>query len=723
MKNNKMLKNNPLNDSHIEIIRKLQTKMMDQKITRIILVCIIPIVIISLGFSNAKALAPKYSNKYPPANKTHIQIENSINSVGSTMAEGEDDPEEEQIAVFISAVIGLLLIASLVGIVTNRLRLPYTVGLVLIGLALSLRGQENIEIPPGIFLGLLVPPLIFEAAFHIKIKDLLKDLAPILALAIPGVLITTFLVGAVVTWGTGFPIATSLVFGALVAATDPVAVVALFRSLGVPKRLQVLLEGESLFNDGTAIVIFNLMVVIAVTQEFQLLSSIIEFIVVAGGGLAVGFLLGVILSQAIRFIDDPLIITTLTTVLAFGSYIVAEQFHVSGVLAVVAAGLVSGNIGPRGMSPSTRNLVFNFWDFAAFMANSVVFLLIGMQINLLVLLADWQVILWAILAVLVARAVSVYGLSWIGEGMPMKLKNVIYWGGLRGAISLALAISLPATLGPAREEIQTMAFGVVLFTLLVQGLTMKPLINKMNLVERNEAQEEYERRHARSVMAKASYERLENMYRGGLISAHIWVMMSEPLKQHAKGLADAVTEALHANPAVEDEVFDTANREILASQRNALNMLLRDGIISEETYSHLVVEVDAALADPQSNQIGIILHRQKNPITGLMSIVIQESDVENITAVLNRLGIPVTVLSSYGSFLGRKNTTLFIGVPENKETVILQAIRKTSQQRIEFLPASLDNSNGDTPMVDKNISVTVMGATTFTFDVERYEEL
>jgi len=620
-------------------------------------------------------------------------------------------------------VIGLLLIASLVGVVTNRLRLPYTVGLVLIGLALSLRGQENFEIPPEIFLGLLIPPLIFEAAFHINFKDLLKDLAPILALAIPGVLITTFLVGAVVTWGTGFPIATSLVFGALVAATDPVAVVALFRSLGVPKRLQVLLEGESLFNDGTAIVIFNLMVVIAVTQEFHLISSIIDFIVVAGGGLVVGFLLGIILSQAIRFIDDPLIVTTLSTVLAFGSYIVAEQFHVSGVLAVVAAGLVSGNIGPRGMSPSTRITVFNFWEFAAFMANSVVFLLIGLQINLLVLLANWQVILWAILAVLVARAVSVYGLSWIGKGIPMKLKNIIYWGGLRGAISLALAISLPVTLGTAREEIQTMAFGVVLFTLLVQGLSMKPLINKMNLIQRNEAQEEYERRHARSVMAKASYEHLEDMYQSGLISAHIWEMMSEPLKQHAKALAGAVTEALHADPAVEDEVFDTVNREMLASQRNALNMLLRDGIITEETYSHLVIEVDTALADPQSNPIEIILNRQKNPVTGLMSIIIQESDVENITAVLNRLGVPVTVLSSSGGFLRRKNTTFFIGVPENKESVILQAIKNSSQKRVEFLSAPLTNSKVDKLIEDENLSVTVMGATAFTFDVERYEEL
>jgi CPA1 family monovalent cation:H+ antiporter len=408
--------------------------------------------------------------------------------------------------------------------------------------------------------------------------------------------------------------------------------------------------------------------------------------------------------------------------LAFGSYIVAEQFHVSGVLAVVAAGLVSGNIGPRGMSPSTRILVFNFWDYGAFLANSVVFLLIGLQINLPVLLADWQVILWAILAVLVARAVGVYGLSWVGKGISVKMKNVIYWGGLRGAISLALAISLPAALGPAREEIQTMAFGVVLFTLLVQGLTMKPLINKMNLVQKNEVQEEYERRHARSVMAKASYERLEEMYQSGLISAHVWELMSTPVRQRAEVLAGAVTEVVNEDPSVEDEIFDTAFREMLSSQRGVLNTLLRDGIISEETYAQLVVEVDTAIAEPQTNQFEIALNRPRDPITGLMSIILQESDVENVTAVLNRLGLVVTRLTSSGGFLGRRNTTLLIGVPENKEGAIIKAVKNASKHRVEFLPASTAEAGIDGEKPKENVSVTLVGATTFTFDVEHYEE-
>jgi len=408
--------------------------------------------------------------------------ENTSPAPPNTISHDSNSEEDSNIILQIEIAVGLLLIASLVGIVTDRLRVPYTTGLVMIGLVLAFFGQQDINVSPQLFLGLLVPPLIYEAAFQVKAKDLLRDLAPILSLAIPGVLLTTFLVGGFLYWGTNFSLVTALLFGSLIAATDPVAVVALFRSLGVPKRLQLLIEGESLFNDGTAIIVlFNLMVVISVTGYFNLTDSILNFFLVAGGGIIIGLILGLLISLAISMIDNPLIETTLTSVLAFGSYIVAEQFHVSGVLAVVAAGIVSGNLGPSRMSPTTRILAFNFWEYAAFLANSFVFLLIGLQIDLNVLLTDWNAILWAILAVLVARAASIYGLSWIGSGVPMRYKHILYWGGLRGAISLALALSLPASLGDQRTVIQSMAFGVVLFTLLIQGSTMKPSNLKLNM--------------------------------------------------------------------------------------------------------------------------------------------------------------------------------------------------------------------------------------------------
>jgi len=623
-----------------------------------------------------------------------------------------EEPEETNIILVIEVAIGLLLIASLVGIVTERLRVPYTAGLVLIGLILALLGQREINVSPELFLGLLVPPLIFEAAFQVKAKDLFQDLAPILSLAIPGVLLTTFLVGGVLFWGSNFSLITALLFGSLIAATDPVAVVALFRSLGVPKRLQLLLEGESLFNDGTAIVVFNLMLTIAVTGYFNLGESIINFLIVSGGGLVIGFVLGLLISLGISIIDNPLIETTFTTVLAFGSYILAEQFHVSGVLAVVAAGIVSGNLGPSRMSPTSRILVFNFWEYAAFLANSFVFLLIGLTIDLSILVTDWNAILWAILAVLVARAASIYGLSWIGAGIPMRYKHVLYWGGLRGAISLALALSLPASLGAQQELIQSMAFGVVLFTLLVQGITMKPFITRMGLIETSKAQTEYESLNARAVLARTSYKQLETMHQDGLLSKHVWDMLADPIKKHTSTLVDAATNMIHSHPDVEIKELESAIQEALKSERAALRTLLLDGTISEDTFAELVQEVDTALTDNHADLIQNIRRHTLADINNLLTIVIQEKDSEKIFNLLEPFGYPITHIASTGGFLGRKNSTLLIGAPPDAAGEIKDLIVNASKGQAKL------KTEDDTDLPE----FVHDGATIFTIDVKRYEE-
>lgn len=505
----------------------------------------------------------------------------------------------ETIIFIEEVVIVLLLIASIVAIVARRLRLPYTVGLVLIGLVLSLLSPVAIDISPQIILALLVPPLIFEAAFHLNWDHLRRDFWLILALALPGVILTTLMVGGVVAWGTGLSIQVAMVFGALISATDPVAVVALFRRLGVPRRLQVLLDGESLFNDGTAIVMFNLMLSIALAGTFSVIESIREFLTVGGGGVLIGVVLGIVFSRTIGRIDDPLVETTLTTVLAFGSYLLAEYFHVSGVLAVVAAGIINGNAEPSGMSATTRVVVFNFWEYAAFIANSFAFLLIGLAIDLNVMLGHWQAILWAILAAVVARMVSIYGFSMFSREISTKWKHILFWGGLRGAITLALALSIPEDGIPnaTREILQSMAFGVVLFTLLVQGVSTNWLVRQLKLVQRSEAQNEYELRHARFVAGRAAYDYLRRITQQGLISEHAWQTLSPLVQRHNDRLVDDLREVMKSDPTVEAEELDTARREALRAQRSALRGLLRDGVISEDSYSSLVGEVDAALMD------------------------------------------------------------------------------------------------------------------------------
>ena len=235
-------------------------------------------------------------------------------------------------------IIVLVLVATLVAIAVRRIRLPYTVALVLVGLFITIWHPLAIELTPELILSLFVPPLIFEAAFHLDFGLLRDNLMPILVLAVPGVLLTTLLVGGMVAAGTGLPLATAAVFGALIAATDPVAVVALFRALGVPGRLAVAVEGESLFNDGTAIVVFKIALAAALSGVFEPMAGLFDFLRIALGGMVIGLALGWLAAQLIARIDDSLIETTLTTLLAYGAYVVAEQFHVSGVLAVVAAG-------------------------------------------------------------------------------------------------------------------------------------------------------------------------------------------------------------------------------------------------------------------------------------------------------------------------------------------------------------------------------------------------
>lgn len=502
-------------------------------------------------------------------------------------------------------VIELLLIVSLVAIAVRRLRVPYTVALVVVGLLITFQQGIRIDLTPDILLSLFVPPLVFEAAFHVEWRRLRDNLLPILTLAVPGVLLTTGIVGWIVSVGTGLALPAALVFGALISASDPVAVIALFRALGAPKDLATVVEGESLANDGTAIVLFNLMLVAALPAAAghaggaaAVIPAVVDFFRVSLGGVAIGVGLGWLISQLIARVDDYLIETTLTTVLAFGAYLVAERLHVSGVLAVVGAGVVCGNIGPKGMSPTTRIVLFNFWEYLAFVANSLVFLLIGLDVNIPQIVARIQPILVAVVAVIAARALVVYSLTWLTNRrrrrVPRAYQHVLFWGGLRGAISLALALSLPAAFGD-RELLRVMTFGVVLFTLLAQGTTMNLLLLRLGLVQREEAELEQERRRGRLMAAHAERERLQHRVSEGMISAVAWEQLRPELDRRIAERADAHGALLREQPALREEELEDAQREGLRAQRAMLTELSGDGVISEQVYGELLAEVDAAL--------------------------------------------------------------------------------------------------------------------------------
>ncbi len=617
-------------------------------------------------------------------------------------------------------VLEMLLIVSLVAVVTRRFRVPYTVALVLAGLLLSLRARLEIGLTPELILSLFLPPLVFEAAFHLPLRDLRRDRATIFLLAVPGVLIAMLIVGGTLAWAGGIPPAIALVFGALIAATDPVSVLAIFRRLGAPKRLEVLLEAESLFNDGTAIILYNLALAGVVSGAFSVWDGVLDFLWVAAGGLALGLLLGWVTAQLLARVDDYLVEATLTTVVAFGSYLLAEQMHVSGVVAVLAAGLVTGSLGTRGMSPTTRIVVFNFWEYAAFLANSAIFLLIGLNIDLGLLLGSWQLILWAIGAVLVSRALTTYLASRFVARFPWRWSHILFWGGSRGAIALALAISLPVGLGSTRETLLATTFGVVLFTILVQSLSMDGLLRRLGIIERSEARLEYERRHARALASRAAYEHLQRMHRDGLITAHTWDQLRGPARQRLEALTHAVQEAFGQAPEMGRQELAVAEREALRAQRAMLTRLRREGVLSDEAYGELITEVDLSLErrnglaeDPTAAAAS------PTPVRTLVFILVQDRDLERAMNALASDGARCTRLRSRGGFLGQSGHLLLVGVGEGRLPGAMRLLEQVCRTRVEYVSAPLEPIPGPMPAP---IAVQVRGATVFAFDVERHEE-
>lgn len=374
----------------------------------------------------------------------------------------------------------MLLIAAVVAIATRRLNLPYSVGLAAVGILLGiLPYSPRISLTRDLLFTVLLPPLIFEAAFYINWKLLRRDLGVIVALATFGVALSAGVTTVGMHYLAGWQWLSAAVFGVLIAATDPVAVIATFNEAGVGGRLRLLLESESLFNDGTAAVAFGVALEFLTGETPGPLQSIFQFVITAGGGLLCGFIVaGAALALAGRT-QDHLVEITLTTVAAWGSFLLAEHFGASGVLASMAAGLIVGNVGSMGIMTSRgKEAAHAFWEFAAFVANSLVFLLMGMQVAHENFVAVWLTAVIAIALVLLGRAAAVYPVCglfhWSAVRVPWREQHILFWGGLRGALALALSLALPAEM-PQRDTIITLSFAVVTFSIFVQGVSIIPL--------------------------------------------------------------------------------------------------------------------------------------------------------------------------------------------------------------------------------------------------------
>lgn len=511
----------------------------------------------------------------------------------------------------VTVLVLLLSTVLVVALASKYIRVPYTVLLVVAGLLIAVSPIDvSLNLTPDVILFIFLPALLFESAYNLSFAEVRENLRPIALLAVPGVILTAAFVAVSIHYVVGIEWVTALLFGAIMSATDPVSVLAIFKRLGAPRRLATILEGESLFNDGTALVLFSIVLDIVLRKQIgnplaDLLASAGTFAFVVIGALALGALLGYSVSLLMSRVDDYLIETAVTLVTAYAAYLVAEQVGVSGVIAVVVAGIVLGNFGrSTAMSPTTRLSVSSSWEFFGFIANSLIFLLIGLELTVDRFRLYVVPTALAIASVLAVRTVVVMGSSWvlryIHKPLPYRWQGVLIWGGLRGSLALAMALSLPFNVPggapfPDRDLLQVMTFGVILFSLLVQGLTMGKLMETLGISRVQEWRAEFEELGVRRAMVLAALDEIDTLSATG---AYAPQAMEKLREAYAIQIADVEAALRDLHLREEDlarENLRSAHRRIIQVEKTVVHSRYRDGMLSEETMRNLLSDLDAQL--------------------------------------------------------------------------------------------------------------------------------
>ncbi len=460
---------------------------------------------------------------------------------------------------------------------------------------------------PGLLVTVLLPPLLFESALNMRFRLLRENWRPIAIYAVIGTLVSSFFVGYLSVWLLSLPLAAALVFGALISSTDPISVVAVFKQCKVGRRLGILVEGESLFNDGVSVVLYSVLLAMATTGSVTGFEVGARFVSVIAGGAVVGITVGLLASRVTREFDDPPLEITLTCLVAWGAFLIAEQVHASGVIATVVAGLTVDTYGmTTGMSPSTRISVHSFWEFASFLANSLVFLLLGIQETMVNFWGDLPAIFVAFCLVLAGRAVAVYALAPVVGGLPRPWLHIMVWSGLRGALAVALVSSLPEDF-PEGRRLVSLTYGVVLFSLLGQGLSMSWVLRRLGLTETADRLREYRLIQCRKTACQAVLTALGEREKAGMPAP----VVAEVIDDYRRQLAQLEEETLALNVSRAD-LFDEQRAEArklaLSTEKSAYREAFRDGLLEEEDLLEQMNRIDHELdqlshdSDPEQPQ-------------------------------------------------------------------------------------------------------------------------
>jgi monovalent cation/hydrogen antiporter len=499
----------------------------------------------------------------------------------------------------LEVVIFLLLCAVALGWLSRRAQLPYPIALVVGGGLLGFVPRlPQLAFDPQFLLVLVLPPILYQAALLTSWRDFKANLPQIGSLAIGLVVATTLVVGAALKFLIpDMPWAVAFTFGAIVSPPDVVAATAILSRLNMPRRIVTVLEGESLVNDASGLVLYRFMVAAVLSGSFSLLEASGEFVLIAAGGIAVGLLLAGVFVTVHRFLGDPFIEVLVSLAVPYLAYVAAEVLHVSGVLAVVAAGLLRARYSPEIVSAETRILARSMWNILVFMLNSMVFILIGLQlsgvIGRLEGYSGWDLAAYALaismVAILVRFAWVYFAEYLLTRPLPGEA-FVISWCGMRGIVSLAAALALPIDLDDGspfayRDLIVFLTFTVITVTLVVQGLTLAPLIRRLKLGADLGAREEH--RRARLAMGRAALAALDAL----VAEEKVPPDLAERVRAE---FGDRMTAAspLAAHP---DSTIAFARRLRMAAvraERAELIRVWRAGEISDDVLHHIEEELD-----------------------------------------------------------------------------------------------------------------------------------
>ena len=492
----------------------------------------------------------------------------------------------------VNTVIVLLLVATAVALLTRWLRIPYVIGLVLAGLVMTkdaLPGEIGLN--PDVILNLFLPILIFEAAINTDISRLRSTIKPITVLAGPGVMLSAAITAGLLQMGLGLEWITACAVGVILTITDTVSVIAAFRSVPVPGRLATIVEGESLFNDGIALVLLSLIATVHLQGSFTLSEGIRQIFVAVGGGGILGLGLGYLCVGLFRQLDDALSNILLTVAVSLGTFQIGQALGVSSAIAVVIAGLVIGNLAFRQTSASIKVTLLSFWEYAGFGVNTFIFLLLGIEVEPQVVLATIPAALFAIVVYQIGRIFSIYPLLWllkfIDRPLPLRWQHVLIVGNVKGSLSMALALSLPATL-PGRSQVVAIIFSTVLLSLIGQGLSLPWFVKKLQLAKPSPMREKIEALQLNLIAAKAAQEELKILLQSGSLPKFLYEELFAAYQARiaaAEGdLRNFYNQRLtpHLNEMGEKNYLDGLYRRLYLAEKSAVNNAVSKGLLPED---------------------------------------------------------------------------------------------------------------------------------------------